>query len=390
MRLKTSPSSPRINSTQSRWKTLLLSGVVIGGVISQSPLVQQKPTASLNPPSESKSSLKRSSFTRLKGTKEDTIIPTVEYDVDGNCKALPFIRPAGTYFLNADIQPAPSPEAVTPAFHVGSFLANKVTHHMLGDIPHFELIKELLEGKEGGLTLDIGANQGFYTYYLAALGMEVHAFEIQEANFVSLQHGAEYNPKEVAEQVFVYPVGLGTRTGRMSMGGSTYDGHLKGIVGLNDGTIQTTSVDCFVYQNIQNLGNDLLSNVAFVKIDVEGFEIAVLQGARQSLFGPQGHVGGLIMEVGPSRWNRAFVSFNIGVQEMKKVAGHFQQSYILVRTSGTFVQSCPTSLVKGVIQDTNPRVLEGAEMYKMEMDEWEPVLSKLNEIEGDCNFWYIN
>ncbi|KAL3942680.1 MAG: hypothetical protein SGBAC_003164 [Bacillariaceae sp.] len=378
MRLKTSPSSPRGSSIQSRWKTVICSGIVIGGVISQSPLAQQKATG-LDPP-ESKSV--------FKVTKDE--ISTVDYDVDKKCKALPFIRPAGSYFLNPDVKSGPSPDSVTPSFQVGSLLANKVMYHMLGDVAHFELIKEFLEGKEGGLTLDIGANQGFYTYYLAALGMEVHAFEIGEDNFVALQHGAEFNPKEVAERAHIYPVGLGTQTGRMSMGGSTYDGHLRGVVGLDQGTIQTTSLDCFAYHNIRNLGNDLISNVAFVKIDVEGFEIAVLQGARKSLFGPKGHIGGLIMEVGPSRWNRAFVSFTTGVKEMKDLAGHFQQSYILIRTSGSFIKSCPQTLVNGAIKDKDPRVMEGVEMYKIEMDEWEPVLKSLNEIEGDCNFWYIN
>jgi len=240
------------------------------------------------------------------------------------------------------------------------------------------------------LTLDIGANQGFYTYYLAALGMQVHAFEIQKDNFVSLQHGAEYNPKQISKKAHIYPIGMGTQTGRMSMGGTLYDGHLKGVVGQTDGTIQTTSLDCFVYHKIGQLGNDLLSNVVFIKIDVEGFEIAVLQGARKSLFGPKGHVGGLLMEVGPSRWNRAFVNFDIGVKEMKDVAGHFKNSYILVRTEGGFMQSCPPSLVFGSIKDKHPRELAGNKMFKVEMDEWEQLLKNLNDIGGDCNFWYTN
>lgn len=388
MRLKTtatSPRSPRGASGQSTWKIVLVLGVIIGGIFS---LVQQKATTT--GPTKSSSSSSSNSSIRSK-TTTGTITATVDYDVDGNCKKLPFIRPAGSYFLDEDMKSAQSPGAITPAFQVGSYLGEKAMYHMLGDVPHFQLIRELLQGKEGGLTLDVGANQGFYTYYLAALGMEVHAFEIQKANFVSLQHGAEYNPQEISRRAHIYPVGLGTWTGRMSMSGSTYDGHLKGIVGLGGGTIQTTSLDCFVYHNIGELGNDLISNLAFIKIDVEGFEIAVLQGAKKSLFGPKGHIGGLIMEVGPSRWNRAFVDFTIGVNEMKELASHFQNSYILVRTSGAFINSCPTSLVEGTIKDTsNPRVLDGAKMFKVKMNEWEPLLTKLKEIDGDCNFWYTN
>jgi FkbM family methyltransferase len=319
---------------------------------------------------------------------QTSVLPTaVDYDVGEACKALPFIRPGGTYFLNAEIKKAPSPEAVDPPFHIGSFLGGKATRHMKDDIDHFILIKELLEGREnGGLTLDIGANQGFYTYYLAALGMEVHAFEISKSNFVALQHGAEFNPREISERAFIYPVGLGKTTGRMSIVGAKYEGHLK----QGGGNILATSFDCFAYHNIHHLGNDLISNVAFVKIDVEGFEIAVLAGAKQSLFGPHGKVGGLLIEVGPSRWNRANVNFETGVNEMKELSTHFQDSYIIVRTSGTYVKTCPTNLAKEILSDGNPRTLNSNVLYKVKNDEWEPLLKKLQSIGGDCNFWYTN
>lgn len=315
-------------------------------------------------------------------------VPTaVDYDVDEACKALPFIRPGGSYFLNAKIKKAPSPDTVDPPFHVGSFLGEKATWHMKDDINHFILVKELLEGTEkGGLTLDIGANQGFYTYYLAALGMEVHAFEISKPNFLALQHGAEFNPREISERAFVYPVGLGETTGRMSMESNNYEGHLK----KGGGNILATSFDCFAYHNIQHLGNDLISNVAFVKIDVEGFEIAVLAGAKKSLFGPHGKVGGLLIEVGPSRWNRANVNFETGVNEMKELSTHFQDSHIVVRNSGSYAKTCPTKLAKKMLSDGNPRKLNKNVIYKVKYDEWEPLLKELNSIGGDCNFWYTN
>ena len=51
---------------------------------------------------------------------------------------------------------------------------------MEGDRDNFQLIKEVLRDQEGGLAIDFGANQGFYTYYLASLGMQVHSFEINQ------------------------------------------------------------------------------------------------------------------------------------------------------------------------------------------------------------------
>ena len=252
----------------------------------------------------------------------------VDYEVEQECKQLPFIRPMGSYFLNTNVGKASSPEGVDPPFKIGSNFGEKAMWHMSGDKAHFQLIKELLQNNKGGLTLDIGANQGFFTWYLAALGMEVHAFEIFEENIIALQHGAEFNEKEIAKRVHLYPVGLGRDIGRMGMGGANYDGHLQNS---KTGPILASSFDCFAYHNIETLGNDLINNVAFVKLDVEGFEIAVLLGAKKSMFGPNGKVGGMLMEVGPSRWERARVSFEMGVGEMKYLSTRFQNSYLIVR-----------------------------------------------------------
>lgn len=242
-------------------------------------------------------------------------------NVDDACKALPFIRPTGSYFLNDEMLSAKSPEGVSPPFQVGSFLGEKATYHMNGDKDHFELIKEFLQGKEGGLSLDIGANQGFFTYYLAALGMEVHSFEILDKNIIALQHGAEYNSKEISRRVHLYPVRLGSSTGRLKMtgGGSNYEGYIKKG---GTGPILGTTYDCFAYHNLKELGNDIVSNVAFMKLDVEGFEIAALAGAKNSIFGPNGWVGALLMEVGPNRWNRAGIDFATGLQQMIDTASH--------------------------------------------------------------------
>ena len=97
-------------------------------------------------------------------------------EVDDSCKKLPLIRPAGSFFLDKSIQMGSSPDAVKPSFHVGTVFndKSKVSWHMMADIANFFLIKQLLKGNERGVAFDIGANQGFYTYYLASLGMDVH------------------------------------------------------------------------------------------------------------------------------------------------------------------------------------------------------------------------
>jgi len=316
-----------------------------------------------------------------------------DYRVDETCKALPTIRPSGSYFLDSKIKAGNSSEGVSPSFHVGSYMAEKIKYHMQGDRDNFQLIKERLWNKAGGIALDIGANQGFYTYYLASLGMDVHSFEINAQNFKALQHGAEFNPKEVSDRVHLYPVGMGDRNARFGMNGSGYGGFLKGG-DTNDsggGPILGVTMDCFFHHTSPTLD---WSNhgVAFVKIDVEGFEIAVLKGAKNSLFrqgGGDRKVGALIMEVGPDRWGRSGIDLEEGVREMMDLATHFRNSYIILRGD----KNCPWSLAEETLADKNPRTLDTnkQQMYKVATnEEWKNLLQKMETNGSDCNFFYQN
>ena len=308
----------------------------------------------------------------------------IDFHINDTCNILPTVRSSGSYFLDSEINVGVSPDGLTPAFKVGSYYGEKIKYHMQTDISNFHLVKDLLKGKEGGLVLDIGANQGFYTYYLASLGMQVHAFEINEKNFKALQHGAEYNPREVADRVNLYPVGLGEKNARFDLKGSNYEGFLKEGKG---GSILGVSLDCFAHHVRGNLD---LSNVAFVKLDVEGFEIAVLKGGRNSLFKKgYSNMGGMIMEVGPNRWSRAQIDFATGAEEMRNLSTLFKESHVLLR-SKSHAQSCPLS-IGDILKDKKPREIDGGvQMFNVQIDEWEPLLSKMEKAGFDCNFFYNN
>lgn len=308
----------------------------------------------------------------------------LDYGVDESCTSIPIIRRSGSYFLDKKIQAGLSAEGVLPSFHVASYYAEKVPYHMATDVANFHLIKDLLQNHQNGLTFDIGANQGFYTYYLASLGMNVHSFEINEANFRCLQHGAEFNSREVANRVHLYPIGISSKNYRFGMQGNNYEGFLQQG---NDGPILGVSFDCYAHHMRDSLD---LTNVAFVKVDVEGFEIAVLKGAQNSLF-RKGHsnIGGMIMEVGPDRWVRASIDFETGLEEMKKLSTHFKKSYVLIRASGGHVASCPLSLADHLL-DKNPQTIMGSKMYEVQYSEWNVLLKQMHQNHFDCNFWYRN
>jgi len=174
------------------------------------------------------------------------------------------------------------------------------------------------------------------------------------------------------------------------MQGADYTGFLK--QGTTDGPIQGLAFDCFAYHMMQATSLDF-TNVAFVKLDVEGFEIAVLKGAQNSLFRPgNSKIGGMLMEVGPGRWNRASVDFATGVEQMKKLADHFKTSYILIKTMGSYAKTCPTSLVEGVFPHGKKpsSEMETLQMFTVDMNDFEPLLARMKEKDYDCNFFFKN
>lgn len=360
--------------------------------------------------SSSKISLKQttlfsSSSANLRSTK-----PKMDYHIDDKCADLPAIKPAGTAFLNTKkFKKVLSPDLVSPSFYIGSTFGDRVKYHMAADEVHFKLIKEHLDSSSKGkgnssksnrgIAIDLGANQGFFTYYLAALGLDVHAFEINADNFHSLQHGQHYNRKNVAERVHLYPVGVDRKVHRFDMGGGGYEGFIKPKAEDSNnnnedaeggdetaGSILAVPFDCFAHHSKLNL-----SYLPFVKIDVEGFEIAALMGASNSLFSRNTKIGAMLMEVGPDRWNRASIDLETGIREMKKVSTHFQHSYILLRKEGGHAATCPVSIAEGVLVDDKPEVIEGkVHKHKVGVDEWKGLLTKMNEKHYDCNFWYTN
>jgi hypothetical protein len=73
----------------------------------------------------------------------------------------------------------------------------------------------------------------------------------------------------------------------------------------------------------------------------------------------------------------------------------FSDSHILIRVAGTHSNTCPGSLPDGVLKDKTPRtIIENSsmtqKMYKIQTDEWKPLLQKMLDTNADCNFWFIN
>jgi FkbM family methyltransferase len=269
--------------------------------------------------------------------------------------------------------------------------------HRGSDLAHFKLIKDFFASLQpqqqtpsGSIAIDVGANQGFFTYYLASLGYfdQVHAFEINQDNFMSLQHGRHYNNKVVSDRVLLYPVGISSTTGRLGMKGNAYEGYLAPDP---NGSILSSTFDCFAHHTQLDL-----SKITFIKIDVEGFELSSLKGMKETLLRLP-NIKALLIEVGPSRWSRASTTIDDGMDLFQGLLSQkvFSKSYILIRDRGPHSKTCPATVPGGVLSDSNPQIIYDSggtlvKMYQIQKEEWKPLLEKMTTSNYDCNFWFAN
>lgn len=123
--------------------------------------------------------------------------------------------------------------------------------------------------------IDAGANKGVYTYFIAKRARHVYAFEPNPKMFAILRQTSGRN-------VTASPIALSDRPGTATLripcgrkGPSNQGGSLSQVKVVGDFigvTIETKRID------------DLdLSDIGFIKIDVEGFESQVLAGAANTI-----------------------------------------------------------------------------------------------------------
>jgi FkbM family methyltransferase len=147
------------------------------------------------------------------------------------------------------------------------------------------------EVRPGDTIVDVGAHVGLYSIAFARrAGCEgrVHAFEPDPANFARLEAQCRING--VADRVSLYPTAVSDTLGRVGfVTGHGSESHI--------GADESQTVNCVRLDAIF-AGRP----VDLVKIDVEGFEEAVLRGAAE-LLTDQARAPRLIaIEVHPYAW----------------------------------------------------------------------------------------
>ena len=130
-------------------------------------------------------------------------------------------------------------------------------------------------GHPDKIFLDIGAHVGTYAWSIGSQFKHTYAFECNPKVFCYL--AANIALHDLTDAITPVHVGLGDKPGRLPLIVRSEDGGGNGVKILTDRDVGGKEVE------IRTLDSYGLTDIGFIKIDVEGFEKEVLLGARGTL-----------------------------------------------------------------------------------------------------------
>jgi FkbM family methyltransferase len=146
--------------------------------------------------------------------------------------------------------------------------------------PELDYLPRLMAGRTRRLALDVGANKGGYTYHLADMFERVVAFEPQRDLAGELASYARSH----RDNVNVENCGLSDRAGEMEFHVPLLKGRLRTSLVRGCASLEACDVPHeTIHVAVKRLDDFAFEDVDFIKIDVEGHELKVIEGGRETL-----------------------------------------------------------------------------------------------------------
>jgi len=145
--------------------------------------------------------------------------------------------------------------------------------------PEVKILGKLIKkyGK-GDTAIDIGANHGIFTYFLSKKCKYVQSFEPNPLPYKLLKFKTRKT-----KNIFTHNIGLSSSSGVMSMqiplDSNGKQISTRGTLSMCDGSKNCEKIEV----DVKTLDEFNFTDVTFIKIDVEGFENSVLDGAAATI-----------------------------------------------------------------------------------------------------------
>ena len=155
------------------------------------------------------------------------------------------------------------------------FYRRRIAQEIVSGEPELAVLAEFV--RSGGTAVDIGANQGVFAYALAAIADRVVAFE-PNPDYAAFARWMLRGRAEIHEMALSDQSSRGTLHVPLSDQGMVL--HLAGSLKRTHAQFRHNRTYEVEIRTLDDFG---LTNVHFVKADVEGSEREVLEGARTTL-----------------------------------------------------------------------------------------------------------
>mmetsp|Transcript_20409 Transcript_20409/g.37031 ORF Transcript_20409/g.37031 Transcript_20409/m.37031 type:complete len:471 (-) Transcript_20409:46-1458(-) len=260
--------------------------------------------------------------------------------------------------------------------------------HVKREILGYAILKDAIEQstQHPPLVMDVGANHGLYSLFAAKLGADVIVVEPQEEMCRVILTAAKKNGME--ERMTVYHSAVLEKYETITMKNTELgDGEIATIV--RKGNLGGNGVQVKAFPIYQILSRGDTRRVAFLKIDVEGYDLHAIQSAV-GLFA-QKRVKNALIEFGPpARWNdTAGDDPQMGLKRLKDLHAQYGMEPRIIQ--GWEYNAWPHFIKElGMISETASSKAEKTKFFQLTTDKDKTLLmDSMEAIKEESFLWLV-